>query len=118
MSRAVLFLVVATALLTGCSIDRVEWESSGFPVEEATHALEEEHHAVDPAVECIQREAQGGVWECRAHAGDEEFECMIHVGPRKKIRSLHCEPEHEEGAPAGEHGEEPEEPADEESAEH
>ena len=60
-------LTALTALLAaGCSIDRVEWESSGFPVEEVAHALEEEHGVSDPSVECIQREVQGADWECRA----------------------------------------------------
>src|SRR5439155_6658437 len=60
-------LLALTTLLAGCSIDRVEWESTGFPVEEVTHALKEENHVAHPAVECIKREAGGAAWECRAH---------------------------------------------------
>ena len=96
-------LFVLTALfVAGCSIDRVEWETAGFPVEEVEHALEEEHHVESPVVRCIQREVAGALWECRAHAGEAEFECKVHVGIREKIHELHCEREHSEGAPAGE----------------
>ncbi len=97
-------LLAALAIaLAGCSIDRVEWESTGHVVDEARHALEEDHHAVEPVVECIQREVAGAVWECRAQAGGVEYECKVHVGIREKIHSLHCEPTHEEeGLPAGE----------------
>jgi hypothetical protein len=99
-------LLALTTLLAGCSIDRVEWESAGFPVEEVTHTLKEEHHAAHPVVKCIQREAQGAVWECRAQAGGSEFECKLHVGPREAIRALHCHEKHgtetpEEGAGHG-----------------
>ncbi len=99
LRRGSLLFVLVAALAAGCSIDRVEWESAGFPVEEVTHALEEEHHVEHPAVECIQREAAGSLWECRAHAGTAEFECEIHVGMREAIRKLHCEQEHEAEAP-------------------
>jgi hypothetical protein len=110
MLRGVGLVAVLTAFLTvGCSIDRVEWETSGFPVEEVRHALEEEHHAEDPAVECIQREVGGAVWECRAHAAEAEFECEVKAGPREVIHEIECEQEHEEEtaehegeAPAGE----------------
>jgi hypothetical protein len=110
-------LVLAAAALAACSIDRVEWETSGFPVDEARHALEEEHHVAAPVVECIQREVQGAVWECRAHADGEEYECTVHVGIRHEIHSLHCEPEHEEGVKGGSgdeaHGDEEGAPAEE-----
>jgi hypothetical protein len=92
-------LCALATVLAGCSIDRVEWESTGFVVDEARHALEEEHHAVDPAVQCIQREVQGAVWECRGHAGSEEYECTVHVDIHHEIHKLHCEREHEEDAP-------------------
>jgi hypothetical protein len=126
MLRRVGLLVALTAFFTvGCSIDRVEWESSGFPVEEVRHALEEEHHAESPSVECIQREVLGAEWECRAHAAEAEFHCHVKAGPRDVIHEIECEqgheeetaqhgeeePEHEEEAP--EHEEE-EAPADEE----
>jgi hypothetical protein len=108
-------LCVLAIVLAGCSIDRVEWESTGYVVEEARHTLESEHHAVDPVVECIKREAAGAVWECRAHAGRREYECKVHVGIRQKIHSLHCEQKHEE-APSGEEAPaHDEEPAEEEA---
>ena len=99
--------MVTVFLTAGCSIDRIEWESTGFPVEEVRHALEEEHHAESPTVECIKREVGGAVWECRAHDAEAEYECEVKVGPREAIRELECEQEHEEEA-AG-HG--PETPA-------
>jgi hypothetical protein len=106
--RSAAFLFLLTGLLTaGCSIDRVEWESSGFPVEEVQHALEEEHHAQDPSVECIQREAQGAEWECRAHTADAEFHCHLTANwPRERIYELHCETAHaeESGPESEEHG--------------
>jgi hypothetical protein len=95
-------VVLVAALAAGCSIDRVEWESSGFPVEEVAHALEEEHHVAHPAVECIKREVAGAVWECRAHASEREFECEVKVGPREAIRHLDCEAKEEAGEPAAE----------------
>ena len=99
--RTTALLLIAAGTLAGCSIDRIEWESTGFPVEEVTRDLEEKHHLRDPKVECIKREVGGAVWECRAHAGHEEYECEVKVGPREAIRSLECEarPEPE---PAGE----------------
>jgi hypothetical protein len=101
-------LVVLVAGLAGCSIDRVEWESSGFPVEEVAGTLEQEHEAEHPEVECIKREVGGALWECRAHAGEQAFECEVHVGPREAIRKLHCAAEEheegEEGEPANEEG--------------
>ena len=54
-----LVIVVAGLVASGCSVDRVEWESSGFPVEEVRQALEEEHGAEGATVQCIQREVQG-----------------------------------------------------------
>ena len=63
-------LVLLTAFVAGCAIDRVEWESSGFPVEEVAHALEEEYGVSEPTVQCIQREVQGGEYECRAESPD------------------------------------------------
>ena len=91
--RSGLLLVVAASLLAGCGI---HWESSGFPVEEVARALEEEHGAEHPAVECIRREVGGSLFECRAQAAEREFECEVHVGIREQIRSLHCEPSEEE----------------------
>jgi hypothetical protein len=102
-----LVLALAALVLGGCSIDRIEWESAGFPVEEVAHALEEEHGAEDPDVECIQREVAGAVWECRARAEGQGYQCKVHAGPRERIHEIHCEekdglepepqePEHEE----------------------
>ena len=105
--RLGLLLAVVGALTAGC-IDVVEWESSGFPVEEVEHALEEEHHVSHPAVECIQREAQGAKWECRTTSGTE-YECEVHVGIRERIKSIHCHGEHaEEEEPEQEEEHEPE----------
>jgi hypothetical protein len=89
--RRGLLLALSAGLLTGCSIDRVEWESSGFPVEEVGAELEHRHHAEAPRVECIKREVGGAIWECRAQAGEAEYECEVKVGPREAIRSLECE---------------------------
>jgi hypothetical protein len=86
--RSGLLLLAAAGLLAGCGI---RWESSGFPVEEVTRALEEEHGAEQPAVECIRREVGGSLFECRAHAGEREFECEVHVGIRERIHSIDCE---------------------------
>jgi hypothetical protein len=99
LRRCGLLVVLVAALTAGCSIDRIEWESSGFPVEEVTHALEEEHHVAHPAVECIKREVGGAVWECRAHTAEHEFECEVKVGPREAIRHLDCEAKEEAEAP-------------------
>ena len=87
-------LVALATVLAGCSIDRIEWESTGFPIEEVTHVLNEEHHVAHPTVECIKREVGGALWECRAHARGREFECDVHVGVREKIRKLHCHEKH------------------------
>ena len=73
--RAGLLLALTALLAAGCSIDRVEWESSGFPVEEVAHVLEEEHGVSEPEVECIQREVQGADWECRAHSAEGDYHC-------------------------------------------
>ena len=94
--RSGLLLVLTAGLVAGCGI---HWESSGFPVEEVTQALEEEHGAKHPAVECIRREVGGSLFECRADAGEREFECEVHVGIREKIHSIHCEAHGEEPAP-------------------
>jgi hypothetical protein len=102
LGRATALLLIAAGTLAGCSIDRIEWESTGFPVEEVTRDLEEKHHLRDPKVECIKREVGGAVWECRARTEHEEYECEVKVGPREAIRSLLCEAkgesEPEEGA--------------------
>jgi hypothetical protein len=103
LCRAALLSAVAALAVAGCSIDRVEWESTGPVVEEARHALEEEHGAVDPVVECIQREVAGAVWECRAHAGADEYECEAKVDIHHEIYFLECEPTHEEQGEA-DHG--------------
>ena len=89
--RSGLLVALAAGVLSGCEIDRIEWESSGFPVEEVAHALEEEHGAEHPAVRCIKREVGGSLWECRALAGAREFECEVKVGVREAIRSIECE---------------------------
>ena len=94
-----LLLALTAGSLAGCEVDRVEWESTGFPVEEVARTLEEEHDAGDAAVRCIKREVGGAVWECRAVAGEREFECEVKVGPREAIRHLECEPRHEAEAP-------------------
>jgi hypothetical protein len=99
-----LLLVLATGLVTGCSIDRIEWESTGFVPEEVGRRLVEEHHVADPTVECIKREVGGSLWECRAQAGTTHFECEVKVGIREVIHEVDCEEVEEEG---GEHGEEP-----------
>src|SRR5215471_4970617 len=88
--RGGLLLVLSAGLLGGCAIDRVEWESSGFPVEEVGAELEHRHGAESPRVECIKREVGGAVWECRARAGEADYECEVKVGPREAIRSLEC----------------------------
>ena len=80
-----------TAFLTaGCSIDRIQWESTGFPVEEVRQALEDEHGAENPSVECIKREVGGSLFECRAHTADAEFDCEVKVGIRERIKSIEC----------------------------
>jgi hypothetical protein len=88
--RGGLLLVLSAGLLTGCSVDRVEWESRGFPVEEVGADLEQRHGAKAPRVECIKREVGGAVWECRARSGEARYECEVKVGPRERIRSLEC----------------------------
>jgi hypothetical protein len=105
LRRGGLLFALTSLLAAGCSIDRIEWESSGFPVEEVRHTLEEEHGAENPFVECIKREVGGAVWECRAHAADAAFECEVKVGPREAIRELECQREHEEEP--GAHEQEP-----------
>lgn len=84
------------AVVAGCSVDTVEWESTGYAVEAVEHHLAEEHSLEHPVVECIQREAQGALWECRAHEGEERFECEAHFGIRERLRGLECHREHEE----------------------
>jgi hypothetical protein len=125
LRRTAVLLFLATALLTGCSIDTVEWESTGEIVEHATHALEEEHHVEHPKVECIQREVLGALWECRAEAGADHYHCEIHEGVRHRIKSIHCEREHAEGeieheeeAPSEHENEAPAEQEEEAPAEH
>ena len=94
-----LLVVFASLLAAGCSIDRIEWESTGFVVEGVTRELEEEHHLEHPTVECIKREVGGAWWECRAHEGDAEYKCKVEAGPREVIHDIECEreepPEHE-----------------------
>ena len=103
-------LALVTALAAGCSIDGIEWESTGFVPEEVERRLVEEHHVEAPVVECIKREVGGAVWECRAHAGSTHFECEVKAGPREVIHEVDCEQveeeQVEEEGPA-EHGEEP-----------
>jgi hypothetical protein len=99
VARTGLLLLVAAGVLAGCGI---RWESSGFPVEEVARALEEEHGAEEPEVECIKREVGGSLFECRAQAGEREFECEVHVGIRDRIHSIDCEPREEEPSVAEE----------------
>jgi hypothetical protein len=114
-----LLAALTSLLAAGCSIDRVEWESSGFPVEEVAHALEEEHGVEGASVQCIQREVQGADWECRAETAEGAYHCHAKANwPRERIRRIHCEAHHEEGeehAPGEDEGEtattEHEEPA-------
>jgi hypothetical protein len=86
-----LLVAVAAGMLAGCSVDRIEWESSGFPVEEVARDLEDRHGATDPRVECIKREVGGSRWECRATAAEAEFECEVKAGIRESIRSIDCD---------------------------
>ena len=108
-------LATFTALLAaGCSVDRVEWESSGFPVEAIAHVLEEEHGVSEPSVECIQREVQGADWECRAHSAEGEYHCHATANqPRERVYEVHCEAAH--SAEDGGRGEPGDEDADETS---
>ena len=106
-----LLVALATVLATGCSIDGIEWESTGFVPEEVERRLVEEHHVEEPVVECIKREVGGSLWECRAHAGSAHFECEVKVGIREVIHEVECEQVEEEES--GEHGEEPPEHAEE-----
>ena len=63
LRRGSLLAVLVALLAAGCSIDRVEWETSGFPVEDVAHALEEEHHADRP------RPSSASSARCRAPSG-------------------------------------------------
>jgi hypothetical protein len=116
LRTAGLLFVLAAGLVAGCSIDGIEWESTGFVPEEVERRLVEEHHVEEPTVECIKREVGGAVWECRAQAGTRHFECEVKAGPREVIHEVECEEEHEEGAEQSdepsEHGEEPVETTD------
>jgi hypothetical protein len=89
-------LIVIAAAVSGCSIDRIEWEPTGYAVEAATRTLEEEHGVEHPRVECIKREVGGAVWECRAEARHSRYRCKVHVGPREAIREVHCHREQED----------------------
>jgi hypothetical protein len=110
--RAVLLFVLTMFITAGCSIDRVEWETTGFVVDEVTHILEEEHHVSHPVVECIQREVQGAEWECRAHAGETEYHCHVKASaPHEEVQSVHCESEHEAEEEAGSEGHDEDAPA-------
>jgi hypothetical protein len=96
-----LLVVFASLLAAGCSIDRIEWESTGFVVEGVTRELEEEHHLQHPVVECIKREVGGAWWECRAHEGEAEYRCKVEAGLREVIHDIECEREESEhGEPA------------------
>ena len=110
-----LLVVIGALVAGGCAIDRVEWESSGFPVEEVRHALEDEYDAHDPVVECIQREVQGGEYECRAHDATGEYHCHTTTNtPRRRVYELECEAHHEGSSEQGHSEEEP--AGDEEAA--
>src|SRR4051794_15338611 len=110
LRTAGLLFVLAAALVAGCSIDGIEWESTGFVPEEVERRLVEEHHVDEPAVECIKREVGGAVWECRAQAGTKHFEGEVKAGPREVIHEVECEEQPEAGA---EQGDEPAEHGDE-----
>jgi hypothetical protein len=99
--RSSVLVAVAAGMLAGCSIDRIEWESAGFPVEEVARDLEDRHGATDPHVECIKREVGGSRWECRASAAGAEFECEVEAGIRESIRSIDCNRTDEEHAGGG-----------------
>lgn len=117
MRRALGIATVAAAALlaVGCLPDQTTWRSSGPIVEEVRHALVEEHHAQDPHVECIKREAQGAVYECRAETATAEFECEVERSiVEQETKALECErhghakedqPAEEEGASTEEHRE-------------
>jgi hypothetical protein len=100
-----LLVALAAVFATGCSIDGIEWESTGFVPEEVGRRLVKEHHVEEPVVECIKREVGGSLWECRAQAGSAHFECEVKVGIREVIHEVDCEQVEEEES--GEHGEEP-----------
>ena len=102
LRRAGLLLVLATGLVAGCSIDGIEWESTGYVPEEVERRLVEEHHVEEPAVECIKREVGGSLWECRAQAGSAHFKCEVKVGVREVIHEVDCEQVEEESAERGE----------------
>ena len=91
---------LAVAFVAACSVDTVEWETTGYAVEAVEHYLHEEHGTDDAHVECIQREAQGALWECRVQAEHEELECEAHFGIRERVKSVHCEPKEHEEEPA------------------
>jgi hypothetical protein len=97
--------VAAAALLAaGCFPDQTTWQSTGPIVEEVRHVLIEEHHAKNPDVECIKREAQGALYECRAETAEGEFECELERSlPKQETKALECHGGHEEEhAPANE----------------
>ena len=73
-------------------------------------SLEEEYGAEGATVQCIQREVQGGDWECRAQADGVDYHCHAKTNtPRKRVDEIECEAAHEEESgdgetPAGEDG--------------
>jgi hypothetical protein len=96
LRQFVLLAAVASFGAAGCSIDRVEWESTGYVVEAATANIEEEFGVEKPFVECIHYDSGASFWKCRAHAGAEAFKCKIVTGPREVVHEVECEREEEE----------------------
>jgi hypothetical protein len=104
MLRFGALLALLAVLAAGCSIDRVEWESTGYVVEAATQKLEREYGLEKPFVECIHYDAGAAFWKCRAHAGTAAFKCKVVTGPREVIHEIECEreePQQDEPAAAG-----------------
>ena len=89
-------------LTTGCSIDRVEWESTGYVVEAATQKLEADYGVDKPFVECIHYDSGAAFWKCRGHAGPVGFKCKVVTGPREVVHEIECEREELETATSSE----------------
>jgi len=92
--RALGIVTVAAAALVaaGCFADVAAWRSEGPIVEEVRHVLVEEHHAQDPEVECIKREVQGAIYECRAETAAAEYECELERSvPKQETKALECD---------------------------
>jgi hypothetical protein len=98
MLRFAALLAVLAGLAAGCSIDRVEWESTGYVVEAATQELEQEYGLEKPFVECIRYDSGGAFWKCRAHVRAAAFKCKVVTGPREVVHEVECEREQDEPA--------------------